>query len=42
MVVQKMLRAGEGRILRRLKALADTVDEIEPDFESLSDAELRA
>jgi preprotein translocase subunit SecA len=37
-----MLRAGEGRILRKLKALADTVDEIEPDFEALSDAELRA
>ncbi len=41
-LLQKMLRAGEGRILRKLKALADTVDEIEPDFESLSDAELRA
>jgi preprotein translocase subunit SecA len=37
-----MLRAGEGRILRKLKALADTVDEIEPDFEALSDEELRA
>ncbi|HEX4429128.1 MAG TPA: preprotein translocase subunit SecA [Frankiaceae bacterium] len=42
MVLQKMLRAGEGRILRKLKALADTVDEIEPDFEALSDDELRA
>ncbi len=41
MVLQKMLRAGEGRILRKLKAFADTVDEIEPDFEALSDAELR-
>ena len=37
-----MLRAGEGRILRKLKALADTVEEIEPDFEALSDDELRA
>ncbi len=37
-----MLRAGEGRILRKLKALADTVEEIEPDFEVLSDDELRA
>jgi preprotein translocase subunit SecA len=37
-----MLRAGEGRILRKLKALADTVEEIEPDFQALSDAELRA
>ncbi|MCW2547213.1 MAG: preprotein translocase, SecA subunit, partial [Mycobacterium sp.] len=37
-----MLRAGEGRILRKLKALADAVEDIEPDFEALSDAELRA
>src|SRR5664279_4694561 len=36
-----MLRAGEGRILRKLKALADTVEEIEPDFEALPDEELR-
>jgi preprotein translocase subunit SecA len=36
-----MLRAGEGRILRKLKAFADTVEEIEPDFEALSDDELR-
>ncbi len=36
-----MLRAGEGRILRKLKTLADTVEEIEPDFEALSDEELR-
>ena len=37
-----MLRAGEGRILRKLKALADAVEDIEPDFEALSDGELRA
>ena len=42
MVLAKILRAGEGKILRRLKAIADHVDAIEPDFVDLSDAELRA
>src|SRR5262249_48843219 len=35
-------RAGEGKILRRLKAVADHTDAIEPDFVDLSDAQLRA
>jgi preprotein translocase subunit SecA len=41
-VIDKVLRAGEGRILRRLKNLADQVDSIEEDFAKLTDAELRA
>jgi preprotein translocase subunit SecA len=41
-VIDKVLRAGEGRILRRLKNIADQVDSIEEDFAKLSDAELRA
>jgi preprotein translocase subunit SecA len=41
-VLAKLLRAGEGKIVRRLKAIADHVDAIEPDFVDLSDAELRA
>src|ERR1700677_1166353 len=41
-VIDKVLRAGEGRILRRLKRIADQVNSIEEDFSSLSDAELRA
>jgi preprotein translocase subunit SecA len=41
-VLAKILRAGEGKIVRRLKAIADHVDAIEPDFVDLSDAELRA
>ena len=40
-VIDKVLRAGEGRILRRLKRIADQVNSIEEDFATLSDAELR-
>ena len=40
-VIDKVLRAGEGRILRRLKRIADQVNSIEEDFTALSDAELR-
>ena len=42
MVLAKILRAGEGKIVRRLKTIADHVDAIEPDYVDLSDAELRA
>jgi preprotein translocase subunit SecA len=38
----KMLRAGEGRILRKLTAIAAQVNAIEDDFVAMSDAELRA
>ncbi|MDP3972266.1 MAG: preprotein translocase subunit SecA [Candidatus Nanopelagicales bacterium] len=38
----KILRAGEGKILRRLKAITQQVNSLEPDFETLSDAELKA
>ncbi len=41
-VLTKIMRAGEGKILRRLHRIADQVNSIEEDFESLSDAELRA
>jgi preprotein translocase subunit SecA len=41
-VIDKVLRAGEGRIVRRLKRIADQVNSIEEDFTTLSDAELRA
>jgi preprotein translocase subunit SecA len=36
------LRAGEGRILRRLSNIADQVESIAEDFADLSDSELRA
>ncbi len=42
MVLQKLLRAGEGKMLRRLKSVADAVNRVEEDFLALSDAELRA
>ncbi|GAA5044166.1 preprotein translocase subunit SecA [Thermocatellispora tengchongensis] len=41
-ILDKILRAGEGKILRRLKRIADQVNGIESDFKSMSDAELRA
>jgi preprotein translocase subunit SecA len=41
-VLDRLLRAGEGRILRKLKSLADQVDALEPEFETMTDAELRA
>ncbi|GAA1629772.1 preprotein translocase subunit SecA [Georgenia ruanii] len=40
-ILDKILRAGEGRVLRRLSAMADQVDALEDEFSSMSDAELR-
>ncbi len=42
MVLQKLLRAGEGKTLRRLKSVADAVNGVEEDFVAMTDAELRA
>jgi preprotein translocase subunit SecA len=39
---EKVLRAGEGRALKRLKAIADAVDSLEDEYETMTDAELRA
>ncbi|RJL30453.1 preprotein translocase subunit SecA [Bailinhaonella thermotolerans] len=41
-LLDKILRAGEGKILRKLKRIAEQVNSIEEDFRALSDAELRA
>ncbi len=41
-IIDSVLRAGEGKILRKLKRTADQVNSIEEDFAALSDAELRA
>ncbi|MFE7119410.1 preprotein translocase subunit SecA, partial [Streptomyces sp. NPDC057654] len=41
-VFNKLMRAGEGKILRKLHRIADQVNSIEEDFLNLSDAELRA
>jgi len=41
-ILDKILRAGEGKTLRKLKRIAEQVNSIEADFQALSDAELRA
>ncbi len=38
--LEKVLRVGEGRRLKRLASQADYIASLEPDFEALSDAEL--
>ena len=38
----KMLRAGEGRILRKLSAISTQVNAIEDEFAAMTDAELMA
>jgi preprotein translocase subunit SecA len=40
-IVEKLLRAGEGRILKKLQGLAAQVNALEEDFAKLTDAELR-
>jgi preprotein translocase subunit SecA len=40
-IVERMLRAGEGRIIKKLNGLTDQVNALSEDFERLSDAELR-
>ncbi|MFN2523930.1 MAG: preprotein translocase subunit SecA, partial [Mycobacteriales bacterium] len=41
MVLNKLLRAGEGKIVRRLKAISEAVNNLEDDIRKLTDAELR-
>ncbi|HSS10382.1 MAG TPA: preprotein translocase subunit SecA, partial [Acidimicrobiales bacterium] len=41
-IIDSVLRAGEGRILRKLKRIAEQVNSIEDDFVAMSDIELRA
>ena len=40
-IVERLLRAGEGRILKKLEGIAAQVNALEEDFEQLTDAELR-
>ncbi len=40
-VFEKLLRAGEGRVLKRLEGIAQQVAALEEDFEKLTDEELR-
>jgi preprotein translocase subunit SecA len=41
-VLNRLLRAGEGKIVRRLTSIADHIDGLEEDYVDLTDAELRA
>lgn len=41
-MLQKLLRLGEGRMVKRLHGVADYVDSLAGDIEKLTDAELRA
>ena len=40
-IVDKVLRIGEGRILKKLNGLAQQINRLEPSFTELTDAELR-
>jgi preprotein translocase subunit SecA len=40
-VLERALRVGEGRLLRRLKHYADAVNQLEADFKELTDEELK-
>ncbi|RCW39222.1 preprotein translocase subunit SecA [Halopolyspora algeriensis] len=42
MVLSRLLRAGEGKMLKRLRAIAAHINKLEDDTVALSDAELRA
>ena len=41
-MLSKLLRLGEGRMLKRLRRVADYVDTLSDEIEKLTDAELRA
>src|SRR3984885_140319 len=40
-IIDNVLRAGEGRLLRKLKRTAEQINSIEDDFVAMSDEELR-
>jgi preprotein translocase subunit SecA len=40
-IIDRLLRVGEGRVLKKLEVVAKQVNSIEEDFEKLTDAELR-
>ena len=41
-ILDNILRAGEGKILRQLKRISEQINSVEDDFVAMSDAELRA
>src|SRR6201982_2667257 len=40
-IIDSVLRAGEGRLLRKLKRISEQINSIEDDFVAMSDADLR-
>ena len=40
-ILDKVLRIGEGRVLKKLHSVAEQVNRLEPSFVELSDTELR-
>ncbi|WGW10688.1 preprotein translocase subunit SecA [Saxibacter everestensis] len=40
-ILEKILRSGEGRTLKRLRSYADAINHLEDEFKSLSDTEIR-
>ena len=40
-IFDKILRAGEGKVLAKLKALTNAVNSLETEFQQLSDEELK-
>ena len=40
-IIDSVLRAGEGRLLRKLKRISEQVNSIEDEFVAMSDADLR-
>jgi len=41
-ILDSILRAGEGKILRQLKRISEQINSVEDDFKAMTDAELRA
>jgi len=41
-IIDQVLRAGEGRILRKLKRISEQINSIESEFAAMTDSELRA
>ncbi|MFM9130993.1 MAG: hypothetical protein ACKOMW_07135, partial [Actinomycetes bacterium] len=41
LVLDKLLRAGEGKILKKLESFARQINQLEPEFKNLSDEELK-
>ena len=41
LIIDKLLRAGEGKILRKLESYAEQINQLEPEFKNLTDEQLK-